>query len=823
MFRKIAIIVAAILIAAAGARADLPVKIVNSSRGDFADSDIYVAIIGQIESGHIYYDLGESSRQHTAAIKTLNESCNTLHHKEGDWGYANVFTRLSDIQDKTVYLGNTHACRMFVSFGSPMFLHAFPNGYAGADMNNPGDPNADIRWELIEFTYEPSSLGGVGQIWINTTRVDAYQYPMGLELYSAGNVSGSTAYIKRGESLTHQQIIDRWNNTLGNTVYKDCCYNLIKKDNLAGIIKQPSKVESIKKSGIFDDYINRVWDYFSTHTANISMGVLGRWEGGVVGDQFVITCKDGHYWPLGSQGHIGKPSTEDAIEGAGPFASGSDIDKTVQAMFCAAFNRGQFRLTTDNQNWDPATGINPFTGGSEYPCNEYVKFFHDPSVSVSSGYTYAFAYDDTFDQSATCYSTAPQSATVTIGGFADGTTPPDNPEKPDKPSDIPAAPAPGVDASKVKSFFSGAYPTVVPGMFVGTWGQSTRGSIESCSGDDAYKFTDFNYVGLQFSSDDATVDVSDMTTLHLDLYAPETMDINIVPISLGPTIEAGVSRHLDGGKWTSLDIALSEFGNVDFTRFGQLKLDGGNGQTFYLDNFYTWTSGQPTNPDNPDNMPTAPVPATRPEKVKSFFSDAYETVTPDLVVGSWGQSTRADIVSIDGDNAYCLTNFNYLGLQVSAQNDMVDISDRQYLHIDLYATMPATVEFYPISFNDAGVGVDTDKKTVTLEKGKWQSFDFPMGDFPSINYARFAQFKLVNVTPATSSSAIRVAPVGNAVYLDNLYSWGDGTLGIENVAADTVESDVYDLHGRFVRKGASVSGLRPGIYIVGGRKVAVTR
>lgn len=578
MFKKLISGFGALTLGALCAWADLPLELVNSSAGAYADSDIYVAIIGKTKERDIYYDLGATSRNKSAVLKPLTPSVNNLHHDAGDWGYADIFTRLSDIQDNTIYIGDTFACRLFISFKSPMYLHAFDAGYAGADMNNPGDPNADIRWELIEFTNSPNEPGQ--PIWINTTRVDAFQYPMGLELYSA-----SPAYIKRGEKLSYGDIIKSWNNAYGNTVYKDCYSNPIRKDNLGGIIKQPSKVQSVKASNLFGDYINRVWDYFRYNTANISMGVLGRWEGRVYGDQFVLTCKEGTYWAVGSQGHVKKPTTEDAIEGAGPFAAGSDIDKTVQAMFCAAFNRGQFRLTTAHQDWNPETGVRAFTGGSEYPCNEYVKFFHDTNITVSNGYTYAFAYDDTFDQSATCHASAPYRAVVTIGGFVNRG---DDSGNTGNPSAMPAAPAPSRNAADVKSFFSGAYGSVVPGMFVGDWGQATASSVVKCGNDDAYKFDNFNYFGFQFPGD-ALVDASDMQYLHVDLYAPEAMDVNIVPISLFPTYDKdGAKRHLEGGKWNSFDIALSEFPNVNFSKLGQFKFDGGNGKTFYLDNLYMW-------------------------------------------------------------------------------------------------------------------------------------------------------------------------------------------------------------------------------------------
>ncbi|MDE6276701.1 MAG: hypothetical protein K2M06_01185, partial [Muribaculaceae bacterium] len=598
---------AALALAAMSASADIPVKILNNSNGDFADDEVYIGILGQIKTNYIYYDLQESASQKRCVIHTLDESVNRLHATEGDWGYADIFTKLSDIPDNTFYIGDTFACRMFIAFKSPMYLHAFPTGYAGADMNNPNDPNAKVRWELIEFTYEPEIYDG--QIWINHTRVDAFQYPMGLELYATGNRDGSRPYTKRGEIVNYRTVIDRWNSAYASTPYKDCYYNLIEKDNLGGIIKQPSKVESVKHAHLFDDYINKIWDYFRTNEANINMGILGRWTGRVQGDAFILTCAEGTYWEIGSTATVNKPTTEDAIEGAGPFAEGSDRDKTVQSMFCSAFNRGQFRAQTAEQNWDPENGIKPFQGGTEYPCNEYVKFFHDTAISASDGKTYAFAYDDTYDQSATCYTTAPTAVTVTLGGFANGggggeenpnPNPTPNPDPQPDPVSIPAAPAPEKSADLVKSFFSDAYASISPNLVFGSWGQSTKDEIVALDGNNAYKFSDFNYLGLQVSGANDVVNVSDMAYLHLDLYAPAEMDINIYPISLNPTVDGDkATKHLTAGEWNSFDIALSDFPNVNLESFGQFKMDGGNGQTFYLDNLYMWRENGST-PVDPD-------------------------------------------------------------------------------------------------------------------------------------------------------------------------------------------------------------------------------
>ena len=86
----------------------LPVQLTNNSQ--FDDSEIYVAIIGNYDPTHgsskwIYYDLPNNSASNTA-LKDLTTAVNTLHKTSGDWGYANIFTTLDKIPNKTIYLLN---------------------------------------------------------------------------------------------------------------------------------------------------------------------------------------------------------------------------------------------------------------------------------------------------------------------------------------------------------------------------------------------------------------------------------------------------------------------------------------------------------------------------------------------------------------------------------------------------------------------------------------------------------------------------------------------------------------------------------------------
>ncbi len=381
-----------------------PMQLTNNSQ--FSDSEIYIAIVGKrIDGTTMYYDLSANSAS-SVSMPALTASLNTLHKTAGDWGYADIFTTLSSIPNRTIYIDQSLSCRMFVAFRSPMYLHVHDaGGYAGADLNNPSDPNADLRWEIVEFSYDTYNV-----CFVNTTRVDAFQYPMGIELYGNVSAGANNAYMKRGDLKSYSATIADWQNEFGGTIYANCQVSRITKDTLGPIIMQPSKVASVKNSNEFDAYIAQIWSAFVTKTLRCNMGERGEWYGRVENDVFVMHRST----DASVVGRVGRPTTVEVIEGAGAFATGSEDDKATQAQFCGAINRGMIDVDKADsalQNWGDRASF--FTRNN---WNKYVAFFHDATRSFD-GYTYAFCYDDTFDQSSTCATSHPDHLVVTIGGF----------------------------------------------------------------------------------------------------------------------------------------------------------------------------------------------------------------------------------------------------------------------------------------------------------------------------------------------------------------------------------------------------------------------
>ncbi len=411
------------------AQLTLPYVFENNSR--YNDDEIYIGLVGKFNpTGDVWMDMSSSTLQEMSADLNTVDGPEWSHPT--DWKYPDIFTKLSDINNKTIQIPHgLYGCRIFIAFESPMFLrfHA-TGGYAGANLSSDSDPNDGIRWEIVELTWGNSGL------WTNTSRVDAYQYPMALEVtgYSGGvdtsqyedtynNVinSGQQPELKRiGEVLAHEEILNAWDTSVSNDYLVSKIIKTHSIDN-EPIIEQPSKVPSFPDD-VLDAYIDDIWTTYASHDLVINIGDRGTWTGRVNSSgEFQFTDPaDGSIATI-----YGKPSTFDAIEGAGflaytPVDASQDLERNnedlmIQAQMTAAITRhaiytnitnGTVQFTHDESRFFQIT-----------PYNEYVKFFHDENISLDSQ-TYAFAYDDVGDHSSTIQTTFPTNVKVIIGGFS---------------------------------------------------------------------------------------------------------------------------------------------------------------------------------------------------------------------------------------------------------------------------------------------------------------------------------------------------------------------------------------------------------------------
>ena len=154
-----------------------------------------------------------------------------------------------------------------------------------------------------------------------------------------------------------------------------------------------------------------------------------------------------------------------------------------------------------------------------------------------------------------------------------------------------AAPAPTHEAANVVSIYSNAYEPATA-YWIGGWGQATQTSFETVDGDEMYVFTNFNYLGFEYTTD---VDLAGMEYLHVDVLPMQPMNLGVTPImraGAGATEQSTLVGDLTPRQWNSIDLPLSAFTNIDFNagvKSFQFKFDRGTAsEKLYIDNLYFW-------------------------------------------------------------------------------------------------------------------------------------------------------------------------------------------------------------------------------------------
>ena len=143
---------------------------------------------------------------------------------------------------------------------------------------------------------------------------------------------------------------------------------------------------------------------------------------------------------------------------------------------------------------------------------------------------------------------------------------------------IPAAPAPIVDALKVKSVYSDTYtnlPTVLQNWYGNTF------STVMLGGNTTLKNVSLCCFGYEFTG--GTIDVTNMTKLHVDIYPESLASMTLGVTGGGEFKKAGIA--LTAGQWNSVNVTLSELTGANLASIAQVGFWDLNG-TFYLDNLY---------------------------------------------------------------------------------------------------------------------------------------------------------------------------------------------------------------------------------------------
>jgi len=164
------------------------------------------------------------------------------------------------------------------------------------------------------------------------------------------------------------------------------------------------------------------------------------------------------------------------------------------------------------------------------------------------------------------------------------------------------APTPTHAPEDVISIYTEAYPNIQVNYYNGYWEpwQTTLSEDFEVDGDFILNYTNFNFVGIEFS--DPTVNASQMTHLHINIYLPNPVaaganfQVELVDFGadgvFGGTDDSShrltfTAPTLVSQEWITLDIPLSDFtGLGSRAHLGQIIFEGVNISNFYADNIY---------------------------------------------------------------------------------------------------------------------------------------------------------------------------------------------------------------------------------------------
>lgn len=314
------------------------------------------------------------------------------------------------------------------------------------------------------------------------------------------------------------------------------------------------------------------------------------------------------------------------------------------------------------------------------------------------------------------------------------------------------APTPVIPQANVISLFSEAYMNEPVDYYNGYWEpfQTTLSADFEVNGDRVLNYTDFNFVGIQFTS--PTIDATAMTHLHVDIYLPNPlagtarMQLEVVDFGSGGTgVFATDIPASQAQQWISLDVPLSNFAGLGSrAELAQVIFVDVNGNIpgFYADNIFFYDDS------TPPTMPAtaAPTPTHPSADVLSIFSDAYTAVEGTDFFPDWGQATVVSEVAIEGNNTLKYTGLNYQGIQLA---EAQDVSDMAFLHIDYWTDNSAQLNVFLISPGPVETPV-----SLAVPTSGWGSVDIPLSDF----------------SPVALDNLIQLKFDGNGdIFLDNIY------------------------------------------------------
>jgi len=367
-------------------------NVVNGTNNAYDNAHVFWAIIGKDWTSGKFVWVNAAGQ-----LIPMSTADNGALSKNGV-GYTNYFHSIA--QAGSVTIPPINSARLLLSVGSPMYIRVNQDvngniGYAGANIDNPSDPNIDVTFDFAEMAILPDT-GFYG----NTTRVDQFGFPVRLRLQGLDGYDQTV-----GETATRASLFSAWASSV--------------PAQFAGLAQAPYSPYRIvapahgsfgtsgANAHYLDSYIQGLWTKYASQTLTFT-DQQGTFTGHVVNGQFQFTDGQGTYTiqraPTTQEALLGNGVLNDAT-GQTPGTAGYDKQLQIQAQMCAAINR---HIVQDPAHWTTSSLFYP--AGSA--ANWYSKFWHDHGLN---GLSYGFSYDDVGGFSSSLHTAAPTTATVTVG------------------------------------------------------------------------------------------------------------------------------------------------------------------------------------------------------------------------------------------------------------------------------------------------------------------------------------------------------------------------------------------------------------------------
>lgn len=287
--------------------------------------------------------------------------------------------------------------RVYFSYGQKLVFKLTTGGLVQPAVQNPSDPNRNILFNWSEYTLNDAGL------WINSTQVDMVSAPYAVGVKTADGTTRSTGHLKPGG---YNGIFTALRGKPGGWA------NLIQTRPDGTVLRALAPGHGIESGAlaktVLDDYINRVWQKYSTSTLTVTpfadqpnTKYFGRVSGSTMnftnGAGAVVTS-------------FQKPDSDSVFGCYKLLDAPNDLVRgPISRTLCAGYNRSTL-LVNPNQ---PDTGSAAFY--QDAVTNQYAREIH---ARMADGKAYAFAFDDVGNHESLVNDGDPRQAYLTLDPFS---------------------------------------------------------------------------------------------------------------------------------------------------------------------------------------------------------------------------------------------------------------------------------------------------------------------------------------------------------------------------------------------------------------------